>query len=285
MKLQTLIYFIQIANEGSFTKAAAKCFVSQPALSKSINELETELSCQLFERHGRTIELTESGEVVYKYATEILHQCELLKEKVMDKNTKNNPLKVGYIIYGHMNYLQKRLQNVDSINIEPLYDSACKIREYLISDKIDMAILPRPCEQGLEGIKIHYSPHRHMYILVHRNHPLYLREEIRFEDLKETKIVNWDEEDLMQVALAYKNQFIIHGITPQIIATGKKLGDITMLMIQHKAVGLCGPITSHLPMEEFKTIPIVDSDECFGLCIVWKEGNTNPLLQKITGNL
>ena len=50
MKLQTLHYFVKVAEEGSFTKAAEKCFVSQPALSKAIREMEDELSCALYER-------------------------------------------------------------------------------------------------------------------------------------------------------------------------------------------------------------------------------------------
>ena len=72
MKRMQLEYFVRIVEEKSFTKAAEKLFISQPALSKSIRALEAELGVTLFKRDPRELSLTSEGENVYCYAVDIL---------------------------------------------------------------------------------------------------------------------------------------------------------------------------------------------------------------------
>lgn len=73
MTAKQLLYFVTIAETGSFTLAAAKLNLSQPPLSKQIMLLEKELDTQLLIRSSRKIKLTESGILLYKRAKDILH--------------------------------------------------------------------------------------------------------------------------------------------------------------------------------------------------------------------
>ena len=68
MKLIQLEYFVRIVEEQSFTKAAEKLFISQPALSKAIQSMEKELKVSLFSRKPGVATLPEYGNTVYKYA-------------------------------------------------------------------------------------------------------------------------------------------------------------------------------------------------------------------------
>lgn len=61
MELQQLRYVVAVAEEGSFTRAAARCFVVQSALSHQVKSLETELGVRLFARTSRRVELTAAG--------------------------------------------------------------------------------------------------------------------------------------------------------------------------------------------------------------------------------
>ena len=63
MNLVQLEYFAQVAQQKSFTRAAEKLFVSQPALSKSIQALEKELNTQLLERTPQGLKVTPDGEL------------------------------------------------------------------------------------------------------------------------------------------------------------------------------------------------------------------------------
>lgn len=66
-----LLYFWTAAREGSITKACAVLHLTQPTVSGQIRELEKSLKSRLFERSGRSIKLTEAGQIAYRYADEI----------------------------------------------------------------------------------------------------------------------------------------------------------------------------------------------------------------------
>jgi DNA-binding transcriptional LysR family regulator len=76
MELRQLRYFITLANELSFTKAAKLLHVSQPPLSYQIAQLENELGVRLFERTSRSVSLTEAGKALMPHAKAILDRTE-----------------------------------------------------------------------------------------------------------------------------------------------------------------------------------------------------------------
>ena len=102
--LRRLEYFVTAAEMGSFTKAAEKLFVTQPALSKGIIHLEKELGAPLFVRGSRQVLLTRAGTVCLKQARELLRQAEVLREAVaFESEQLRGALNIGYLIYGHLN--------------------------------------------------------------------------------------------------------------------------------------------------------------------------------------
>lgn len=73
MELASLRAFVQVARDGSFSRAADALFITQPAVSKRIASLEAELLTPLFDRVGRQIFLTEAGRQLLPRAEQILH--------------------------------------------------------------------------------------------------------------------------------------------------------------------------------------------------------------------
>ena len=77
-------YFLAVAEHGSFTRAASALHVSQPALSQQIRQLEESLGVPLFDRSGRTIRLTDAGEVWRQYASRALQELGAGKRAIHD---------------------------------------------------------------------------------------------------------------------------------------------------------------------------------------------------------
>ncbi|MEU4347985.1 LysR family transcriptional regulator [Streptomyces sp. NPDC023838] len=91
-----LRYFASVAEELSFTRAAEKLFVSQPALSKQIRMLEKQLGARLFQRDRRTVRLTAVGETLLPHAREVLAVWETARTAVEEaKNAERAALVIG----------------------------------------------------------------------------------------------------------------------------------------------------------------------------------------------
>ncbi|MFT3713059.1 MAG: LysR family transcriptional regulator [Archangium sp.] len=72
MSLTQLRYFVAVAEEGSVSRAAQRCFVSQPPMSRQLRALEDELSVTLFHREPRGMRLSTDGEALLEKARTIL---------------------------------------------------------------------------------------------------------------------------------------------------------------------------------------------------------------------
>jgi DNA-binding transcriptional LysR family regulator len=79
MELRHLRYFVAIAEERSFTRAAERLWVAQPGLSTQIRRLESELGVQLFDRHTRGVDLTEAGELFLERARTALAAADVAR--------------------------------------------------------------------------------------------------------------------------------------------------------------------------------------------------------------
>ena len=83
-----------IVDEGSFKKAADSLFVTQPAVSLQVQNLEKQLEIAIFDRGGRKAQLTEAGQLLLKYCEKILGECQETCKAIEDLNN----LKGGSLI-------------------------------------------------------------------------------------------------------------------------------------------------------------------------------------------
>src|SRR3974390_2165800 len=99
MKLVRLRYFAAVAEELSFTRAAAKLRIAQPALSRQIRTLENELGVELLVRAGRVLKLTPAGQVLFEEGATVLAHYALAAQRARDAANGNPIVRVG-IGYG-----------------------------------------------------------------------------------------------------------------------------------------------------------------------------------------
>ena len=104
-------YFLTIVKYGSFTEAAQALSVSQPAISKQIRQLETELDCSLFARSGRTLSLTEAGQAYHAYFQQCRFQLDLLKSRLEEQKKNEKPtIRVAYPEDVDPSYFRDKIQ-------------------------------------------------------------------------------------------------------------------------------------------------------------------------------
>ena len=84
--------FYTVANAGNISKAAKELYISQPAISKSIQKLEESVNCKLFARSSRGVVLTDEGQLLFNHVSEAFET---------PRGAKRIPLRKGLIAYKH----------------------------------------------------------------------------------------------------------------------------------------------------------------------------------------
>lgn len=142
MELRHLRYFVAVAEEKSFNKAAERLFISQPPLSRQIKQLEEEIEVLLIDRDNRPLKLTEAGQFFYEHAIQILAQSDNLLAMTTRKGSFNNSLSIGFvasILYGVLPKVIARFRKIYP-NIEiKLYElNSWQQMQSLTEGKIDV---------------------------------------------------------------------------------------------------------------------------------------------------
>jgi len=97
MELRHLKYFVAVADEQNFTRAAERLHISQPPLSRQIQDLEDELGLPLFERGSRPLKLTEAGRFFYTHATRMLEQAREAIQTTRRVAAADKRLVIGFV--------------------------------------------------------------------------------------------------------------------------------------------------------------------------------------------
>jgi DNA-binding transcriptional LysR family regulator len=139
MELYQIRHFVAIADTGSFTKAAVRAAVSQPALSASVAKLEEELGVKLLHRTRKAITPTSAGRRFLTTARDVLSACNRVKADLQATNIER-PLRIGVLRTlptAHLARLVETFQRAIPETTIELYDgSSEELRERLLNRKV-----------------------------------------------------------------------------------------------------------------------------------------------------
>ncbi|MDE6456324.1 MAG: LysR family transcriptional regulator [Dysosmobacter sp.] len=192
MQLQQLIYFMTVAEQGSFNKAAEKLFATQPNLSKAISNLESELKVNIFYRTNRGVELTEDGKKLYQYSRTIRNQMELIeglaaKEVPRVLSVASYPIvTISRLISEFYNShreepISLKLSEERMYRVIEMVESGEADIGFVMSNQVQMKELRHVI--NFKGIELHVLGMDTWYANLGPAHPLYDREEVTIQEL------------------------------------------------------------------------------------------------------
>jgi DNA-binding transcriptional LysR family regulator len=179
--------FHTVAKRLSFTKAATDLFITQPAVTKHIKELEQYFKVQLFERNGSKIRLTEQGQVMLQYSEQLFS---IYRNMEFDLNSFSDSYK-GLLHVGASSTISQYLipftlaafhKKYKDVVVKLMNGNTEQIEHALLNNDIDLGII----EGKLKNKGIKYTPFvkDEIVLVSNSNHPLTKKPSITIEELK-----------------------------------------------------------------------------------------------------
>ena len=195
MNLRVLKYFIVISECRSFTRASERLFITQPTLSRQIQDLEAEMGALLLHREGHKLTLTDAGKRFLKEAKEIVRRCDNLKNVVNleDMPQTTGSLRICFQEYMNTDFLQYQIrvftENNPYVELSLTRCSYVKLQQSLITGKCDLAFTLKIYVQDLPELTFLPVKKNQLQIAVPRSHPLACRKTVDIGELEKERFI------------------------------------------------------------------------------------------------
>lgn len=192
MTFDQLRIFMAVAEHLHFTRAADALYITQPAVSAAIQNLETEYGVRLFHRIGRHIEITESGQFLQIEAQKILDQVALTERGLRElNNLQRGELKLGSSLTIGNYWLPEKLsqfqRSYPNITISCTLANTEEICLGTATGKFDLGLIEGEVKPNLASILSQESfGSDRLVIIVGKSHPWFHRKQVTLQELTET---------------------------------------------------------------------------------------------------
>lgn len=270
MTLQQIKYAIEIYETGNFSRAAKKLYVTQPSLTKAINELEREIGTPIFIRKKTGIVVTEEGEEFFSYAKQLYFQYDCLHDRFVLKQKAKKKFAVSCQHYSFAleafkdtvkrfdfaeydfalreGYTSEVIEDVGSMRSEIGIIFMSSFNEKFIKKKLD--------EQNLEFRDlIKCSP----YVYVCRNSSLAQQEALSFKDIQDHPCLIFEQRE--SDPYFYGEELLPLQNHSRIIKTHDKLTMLTLIAELDGYTLNSGLVYDKVNQNEYVSVPFVSDDD------------------------
>ncbi len=258
MKIKEITYFLEVVKEENFTRAANNLYISQPALSKNIKNLEKEVKAQLIERNSKSFRLTYEGEIFYNNAKKSIEVIQEELNKLQDTFVVcNRVINLGLppvisSVYFTSVVAEFKKEN-PTIDIRIIEEGANKIKSSVEEERIDLGAVILPIDDN------HLTTQRissgKVMLVVSKDHRLASVDKVNLEDLKDEKFITFNERFMMYnktIEACRKS-----GFEPNIILKTSQWDYIMEMVSLNQGVSIMPePIVRRFKRDDFKVIAI-----------------------------
>lgn len=187
--------FCEVAKCKSFSKAAKSLYMTQPAVSQSIMQLESELDVRLFTRTSKGVSLTSEGEILFEYASSAINLIDVGEKKLMEtRNLLAGELQIGVgdtiSRYYLLPYLERFHNDYPHIKLKIINRTTTKLCDKIKSGTIDMAICNLPIQDS--SIEVRSCKEVHDIFVCGKQYREQIGGPINYEELAELPLILLD---------------------------------------------------------------------------------------------
>lgn len=276
LSFKSLQCFVTLVKTQSFTRTAEQLYLTQPTISKILQQLEQQLQVQLLVKpeHGRKrqVELTEIGQRVYQHALELLQSEQNIFLEIENyQQLKTGTLKLGVPPLGSQlltTALFDYHQQWPEIELSFLEVGSKGIEQALLNNELDVGVLLHPFdEQIFNSIELCNYP---LMVLLRRDATWATRKKINLEELQHQSFLMFPENfSLNRIILDACQQ---HGFYPTIACRTSQWNLLADMVLQRMGIALLPQYyTDMLDPELFAAIPLEKPNIQWHLVMAWKK--------------
>ncbi len=271
MTVTQLSYFVSVCRTKSISSASTECFVTQPAISLAIRELEKEFGVILFYRRGNKLKLTMEGEKLYSRATELLGLYEELENEMSQVRNNRIPLRIGIAPLLSIIYFPKMINDIRKIYPEisiTLFEyGSNRAHELVYNDELDFALVNMEFYDIDKFNRVTFAEDRLLFY-VSKDHPLAGKRCITVEDLGETPIALFNVDSVQNHLI--RQRFEALNIRPNIVMHASQLMTIRKFLDEGRVgaflfESLKGELEDYTAVEVDPPLPVK-------VGFIWKKG-------------
>lgn len=188
IEIRELRYFLAVAEELHFGRAAGRLGIAQPPLSRAIQQLESRLGAQLFERSRRGAELTEAGRVLVTEARIVVEAAEAATQRTRRAASSQRPFLLATKAGASLELVERLLaaaaEHADLPRVEVLLCEVGEQASLLRRGRADAAIMHRPVDD-LAGVDAQDILTEGQVAIIPAGHPLAARAEVTMEQIRD----------------------------------------------------------------------------------------------------
>jgi len=278
MDLRQLRYLVALSEERSFTRAAAREHIAQPALSQQIRRLEQEAGVALVERTTRRVALTEAGELLAVRARRILAELDAAGADLRALTG----LQTGHVLIGAIHTmgpvdlslaLGTFHERHPGVELTVREESSEELAELLRADELDLAFLS--VTERIESRGIGFQPlvSEELVAIVPRHHRLGGRRRVRMRELAGERFIAYREGARLRELLIGAGRAA--GFDPEVVLESNESQLIRRLVARGLGVALV-PRSDGSESEELSVARLIDPPLKRDIMLAWREGRRHP---------
>jgi len=272
-------YFLAIAEERSFARAAKRCHVAQSSLSRQIRDVELRLEAQLFDRLPRGIRLTDAGRIFEKEASKALEHSHRAVSRVQAfKRQKEQKLRIGLSALCDLPRMRALVdaarKSAEQLTVESITANTSELMLALHRGRLDIAVVDLPIKDPGIGLRTIYS--ETLIAALPRQHPLMQRPMIRLFELKKEPL-SIISRHIDSGSVAVEAMLRKAGIEGSSLVLSANLIDLLDGIPVHRGIGLLRSSAVRLRRDDVLYKPLADSIQ-LETAIAWRTDNRSSQL-------